>query len=229
MAGAGSRACPLMRFTAVAILTDLEWPVLAESHTAGAVIDWTLRSSPTWNGRCWSRGTTRSRPTTSRCDPHRLGMAGAGAEHVQLVSDAVAVAILTDLEWPVLAMRRPRVTSSRPGLRSSPTWNGRCWPVEVLGLAARPGVAILTALEWPVPAQRRQGGVMPAKVLRSSPTWNGRCWMIAMPSKTSPPGVAILTDLEWPVLAESLSTGAPAAVTLRSSPTWNGRCWEPAP
>src|SRR5216683_3305627 len=145
------------------------------------------------------------RPGQRSCDPHRLGMAGAGVVPHGGGRHQAGVAILTDLEWPVLACRS-----------AGPCRAPRSCDPHRLGMA---GAGTLTG---PKIGER-------AKVLRSSPTWNGRCWMIAMPSKTSPPGVAILTDLEWPVLAESFSTGAPAAVTLRSSPTWNGRCWEPAP
>src|SRR5216683_133470 len=67
-----------------------------------------LRSSPTWNGRCWrdvARRATlptvvailtdlewpvlagnppRGTPATRRCDPHRLGMAGAGGRAREL-------------------------------------------------------------------------------------------------------------------------------------------------
>src|SRR6266851_1980268 len=95
-----------------------------------------LRSSPAWNGRCWRKitaslpswtaccdphrlgmaGAGRAIPRREqvqgrRCDPHRLGMAGAGAAIRLAHSLRVEVAILTGLEWPVLADRRPAAAS----------------------------------------------------------------------------------------------------------------------
>jgi len=161
-----------------------------------------LRSSPAWNGRCWRGGPARhARPaddailtglewpvlavTSHRteggsrwcCDPHRLGMAGAGAA---TAPDGI----------PVIS-----------GLRSSPAWNGRCWQRHILGCGR-------------------------VSVLGSSPSWNGRCWA---PRRRLPPhaaaGVAILTGLEWPVLGQARSRGRNRNISLRSSPSWNGRCW----
>ncbi len=110
-----------------------------------------LRSSPTWNGRCWSPCSRRARRSRSGCDPHRLGMAGAG-ESVRLYFKRHRnVAILTDLEWPVLVSAK----------RHTPV----CF-----------AVAILTDLEWPVLARRHRRVVHDSHRLRSSPTWNGRCW-----------------------------------------------------
>src|SRR5216683_2136238 len=112
----------------VAILTDLEWPVLARASgfiSSGTVTlrsspTWNgrcwsprndillsvlqLRSSPTWNGRCWRGGTAAPSMILTGCDPHRLGMAGAGPLNRDLMGIPFQVAILTDLEWPVLAV-----------------------------------------------------------------------------------------------------------------------------
>src|SRR5216683_1905815 len=102
MAGAGAGLVPGHDAAPhVAILTDLEWQVLAGS--------WPV---PRW----WP----------SRCDPHRLGMAGAGWPQRRRDTDGQDVAILTDLEWPVL------VTGG--------------WVLLTCHLY----VAILTDLEWPV-------------------------------------------------------------------------------
>src|SRR5216683_3222822 len=88
---------------AVAILTGLEWPVLAITCKFGYSGALVLRSSPTWNGRCWAPAARvavwtqdglRSSPTwNGRC--WRDGVAPG----VRLGEE---VAILTDLEWPVL-------------------------------------------------------------------------------------------------------------------------------
>src|SRR5216683_2070080 len=121
---------------------------------------------------------SRSRCTAARwgCDPHRLGMAGAGSP------------------WPT-------VPSMSLLLRSSPAWNGRCWPTTVRSICLRRGfVAILTGLEWPVLAVALARGLRPLMV-------------------------AILTGLEWPVLAENNRLTAELDRLLRSSPAWNGRCW----
>src|SRR5216683_3215538 len=90
------------------------------------------------------------------CDPHRLGMAGAGPLLRHAPARGTRVAILTDLEWPVLVLSGgghdpgaaccdphrlgmagaggspvPRLASRLLLLRSSPTWNGRCWDAPV--------------------------------------------------------------------------------------------------
>jgi len=127
MAGAGEHAAPGLQLAPhVAILTDLEWPVLVKKHVTGNGRASKLRSSPTWNGRCWqNRFRTGWRgvlvailtdlewpvlavisalffPVVASCDPHRLGMAGAGVAYSAIVEAITGVAILTDLEWPVL-------------------------------------------------------------------------------------------------------------------------------
>src|SRR5216683_3054153 len=62
---------------------------------------------------------------TYSCDPHRLGMAGAGRP-------------------------RYRCVAAEYMLRSSPAWNGRCWAPPPAVEDTMPKVAILTGLEWPV-------------------------------------------------------------------------------
>src|SRR5216683_106256 len=141
-----------------------------------------LRSSPTWNGRCWSAGTPASGPSAG-CDPHRLGMAGAGSAEAGRLLDALKVAILTDLEWPVLAaptggVRRTHEVAILTDLE---------WPVlavyQTLHCTPFHAVAILTDLEWPV-LDRNDMRVL-----------------------SGTHGVAILTDLELPVLAPCLLPG----------------------
>src|SRR5216683_3293269 len=123
---------------------------------------------------------SRSRCTAARwgCDPHRLGMAGAGSP------------------WPT-------VPSMSLLLRSSPAWNGRCWPTTVRSICLRRGfVAILTGLEWPVLAENNRLTAELDRLLRSSPAWNGRCWLAGSGVQRGEyVRVAILTGLEWPVLA----------------------------
>src|SRR5216683_1209121 len=109
------------------------------------------------------------------CDPHRLGMAGAGRTYAGS-PDQVGVAILTGLEWPVLV-----------------------YPYDTLDYDH--DVAILTGLEWPVLAPEPCLSCRGRQWLRSSPAWNGRCW----------PSTVAVTWVKAP--------------QLRSSPAWNGRCW----
>jgi len=106
----------------------LEWPVLAENNRLTAELDRLLRSSPAWNGRCW--------------------LAGSGVQR----GEYVRVAILTGLEWPVLAAL-DRAESKFKAV-----------------------VAILTGLEWPVLAPPYDWLTVSELKLRSSPAWNGRCW-----------------------------------------------------
>src|SRR5216683_684244 len=103
MAGAGAGLVPGHDAAPhVAILTDLEWPVLAGS--------WPVPRR--WPGRCdphrlgMAGAGSRIAPLFAAvgecCDPHRLGMAGAGPADAEPDEYEAAVAILTDLEWPVL-------------------------------------------------------------------------------------------------------------------------------
>src|SRR5216683_519284 len=91
-------------------------------------------------------------PPMGCCDPHRLGMAGAGHEAPEGDVVQAGVAILTDLEWPVLACRS-----------AGPCRAPRSCDPHRLGLA---GAGTLTG---PTIGER-------GDALRSSPTWDGRCW-----------------------------------------------------
>src|SRR5216683_3293268 len=102
-----------------------------------------LRSSPAWNGRCWRSWPAADPSATPGCDPHRLGMAGAG--------------------WHA---RNSHCWTLR--LRSSPAWNGRCWQSLADGAVHVTVVAILTGLEWPVLAHDCAVD-MPAEGLRCDP------------------------------------------------------------
>ncbi len=159
----------------VAILTDLEWPVLVAREADLPPDTKPLRSSPTWNGRCWIEATFR----------------------VAILS----AALRSSPTWNGRCWRACRsAIISGMKLRSSPTWNGRCWRGFRLCYLSRE-VAILTDLEWPVLAPnvaspdnltvkscdphrlgmagagfKPEFDIAALPPLRSSPTWNGRCW-----------------------------------------------------
>src|SRR5216683_382711 len=209
----------------VAILTDLEWPVLVAWDDGLAPDDITLRSSPTWNGRCWRAARPARQRRRGSCDPHRLGMAGAGHEAPEGDVVQAGVAILTDLEWPVLACRS-----------AGPCRAPRSCDPHRLGMAgagsetprrrnAREGVAILTDLEWPVLDDRYAVEDVPPGCC--DPHRLGIAGAGGVVQHGCPGGsdVAILTDLEWPVLGAGALSIARDPQLLRSSPTWNGRCW----
>ncbi len=170
----------------------------AQAFPAQVTITIVLRSSPVWNGRCWPRDMQHLVAQGAGCDPHRLGMAGAG-----------------------LPFRLSGLPI--PGLRSSPAWNGRCWPDHDLAAAHLQAVAILTGLEWPVLAGYGDTATLKLE-LRSSPAWNGRCWRRTAPGAW--PNLRLRSSPAWNGRCWTLQhvSSGPANV-LRSSPAWNGRCW----
>src|SRR5216683_3228152 len=173
----------MTRVQLVAILTDLEWPVLAAHLCPG------------------------SRPACSCCDPHRLGMAGAGT-HLFLGRDPDKQ-LRSSPTWNGRCWAPPpAVEDTTPKeLRSSPTWNGRCWLPMLCRIVKRGAGCDPHRLGMAGAGAARTGAPgRPLTGLRSSPTWNGRCWRNGRAAwLTSYRLVAILTDLEWPVLASVLA------------------------
>src|SRR6266542_2268429 len=172
------------------------------------------------------------RRSRKRCDPHRPRRVGAA----------------TNGAVPVFR--------ESPGLRSSPTPEGRCcgpasratdWRTHRVAILTDPGGSVLPGT----------GGHLRLVLrLRSSPTPEGRCcpWPLAA-AWTTRPGccdphrprrvgaaelgerpddaldgtVAILTDPGGSVLPDGQVPDEPADEQLRSSPTPEGRCCAPAP
>src|SRR5216683_726980 len=133
-----------------------------------------LRSSPAWNGRCWSarrRGSVTRRRVAiltglewpvlvlvadvevaapPGCDPHRLGMAGAGFPPPYRFFRETYSCDPHRLGMAGAGRPRYRCVAAEYMLRSSPAWNGRCWAPPPAVEDTMPKVAILTGLEWPV-------------------------------------------------------------------------------